>query len=184
MSNFNIRTAGAPGSENLSNVSADVTENEFGEKLDQYMTKMLDSMYAQSGVGLAAPQIGDSRRLVVIDTGVTQADYGGGSLKLVNPVIVDRSEDIVNSVEGCLSVPTLNVSVTRSESVRVSYQTPYGDTRTEDFVGFPAVVIQHEIDHLNGITILKHASPLKRSRYNKKLEKTVKRILERYHASS
>jgi peptide deformylase len=184
MPHFNIRTAGAPGDEILSNVSVEVTEDEFGEELDQHMSLMLETMYSQRGVGLAAPQVGDSRRLIVIDTGVSNQDYGAGALKLVNPIIVEASEDMVNSIEGCLSVPTLKITVQRSDFIKVNYQTPTGEIITEDFTGFPAVVIQHEIDHLNGITLLKHASHLKRNRYNRKMKKAVLRILGRYYASN
>jgi peptide deformylase len=183
MPNFNIRTAGAPGCDILYEVAAEVTEDEFGEELNEHMTLMLETMYSQEGVGLAAPQVGDGRRLMVIDTGATNHDYGAGALKLVNPVIVEASEDMVDSIEGCLSVPTLQITVKRSASVKVNYQTPQGDTVVEEFVGVTAVIVQHELDHLNGITLLKHASRLKRSRYHKKMSKAIKRVMERYNAN-
>lgn len=184
MSVLNVRTAGAPGGETLTVVAREVTEEEFGPELDALMSRMLEAMYSHNGVGLAAPQIGDSRRIIVVDGGVEAlSEYSTTSYKMVNPVIVESSEDRETNQEGCLSVPNLYVNVERATSVKVRYQTPAGDTVVEDFDGFMAIKIQHEMDHLEGITLLKHASRLKRSRYQRKMKKIVKRILERHNVS-
>jgi len=186
-----ILIPGFPGSTILNQVARDVTEDEFGDDLDAYMSEMLITMYGNNGVGLAAPQVGDSRRLIVIDTGHVgdyspASAYGGGyasgALKLVNPVILEASETEITSEEGCLSLPSMAVKVSRPDEVSVRYQTVTGDFVEEIFTGFVAVIIQHEIDHLDGITLLKHASSLKRSRFNKKLKKISKRLMERANA--
>lgn len=180
MSNFNIRTAGTPGGEVLTQIAREVTEEEFGLELQEYTARLLETMYAANGVGLAAPQVGDSRRIIVVDAGQELAsEYSSGFRCLINPFVVEQSEEVIKSEEGCLSVPYLYVAVERPISVRVNYRTPSGDTVVEDFDGFMATKVQHEIDHLNGITLLKHASNLKRSLYQKKIKKIVKRIMER-----
>ncbi len=181
MTQYNIRTAEAPGGAILNQVAAAVAEEEFGAELREYASSMIASMYSENGVGLAAPQIGDSRRIIVIDVGQSNDDYGVNSLSLINPVIVESSEERVASVERCLSVPTLTVTVDRASTVKVNYRTPDGESVIEDFTGFMSIKVQHEMDHLEGITLLKHASRLKRSRYKRKMKKTIKRILERYN---
>jgi len=177
---LNVRTAGAPGGEVLSQTAREVTEEEFGSELDAFGSAMLETMYAHNGVGLAAPQVGDSRRIIVVDGEQEYvSEYSAASYVMVNPVIVEFGEDTRSTEEGCLSVPNFYISVERPESIKVQYRTPAGDIVVKDFEGFMAVKIQHEIDHLNGTTLLKHASRLKRSRYEKKIKKIVKRILER-----
>lgn len=181
---LNIRTAEMPGGETLTVVAREVTEEEFGPELDAFMTSMLETMYTHNGVGLAAPQVGDSRRFIVLDGGQEAfSEYSTTSYKMVNPVIVESSDEREVNQEGCLSVPNLYVDVERATSIKVRYQTPAGDTVVEDFDGFMAIKIQHELDHLDGTTLLKHASRLKRSRYQRKMKKILKRIMERHNVN-
>lgn len=187
MSVRRVMIPGLPGGEVLNKTATDIFDSEFGEDLDAVMSDMTETMYANSGVGLAGPQIGINRRIIVIDTGhvgehTEDSPYGGGyaasSLKMVNPVIMEASEETSEVEEGCLSLPTLTVKVSRPDTVVVRYKTPLGESVEETFTGFVATIVQHEIDHLNGITLLKYASSLKRSVFKRKVAKANRRLKE------
>ncbi len=112
---------------------------------------MAEAMYAAHGVGLAANQVGVARRLVVIDV-------GDGLLKLINPEIVRRDEEIVEGVEGCLSIPGLQGKVPRHRRVQMRAMLPNGRVEWFDAEGLFAVAIQHEIDHLDGVLFIDRAT--------------------------
>jgi len=140
----------------------------FDEELKSLVEDMAETMYDAPGIGLAAPQVAESVRLIVIDTTVAgeEQDY----LCLVNPEIVSHEGQQVDE-EGCLSVPEIVAQVKRFKKVTVSYQDNEGtplELTTEDRF---AVVLQHEIDHLDGILFIDHLSPLKRNLYKKKRRK-------------
>jgi peptide deformylase len=107
---------------------------------------MLKIMYQEKGVGLAAPQIGISKRLVVVDLGFSGCPY-----KMVNPYIIERSEETIEVIEGCLSVPERVGPVKRSKSITVKYLNEHGQKKIIQAEELLAVCIQHEIDHLNGV---------------------------------
>ena len=115
---------------------------------------MADTMYHAQGVGLAAPQVGISKRIIVVDV-------GDGLLQLVNPVI-SAKDGIQEGPEGCLSVPGLNGVVVRANHVVVTAQNEYGEPVTIDAEGFKARALQHEIDHLEGILYTDKASSVER----------------------
>ncbi|MEC7949470.1 MAG: peptide deformylase [Myxococcota bacterium] len=152
-----------------------VREDEFGDDLAQLLDDMAETMYAAPGVGLAAPQVADGRRILVIDPGFEGEDgesqKGIFLVKMVNPVIVERSDARITWEESCLSVPEYAVNVQRSQRIHVRWQDAAGGSHEQDFVGFPAVVVQHEMDHLEGTTLLDHSSRLKRGRYLKRVRK-------------
>lgn len=155
-----------------------VREDEFGEALAKRLSDMAETMYAAPGVGLAAPQVGDLRRMLVMDATEEKEDDGrreqAKHLQLVvNPEIVERSRDKIRWEEGCLSVPEFWEFFERPRRVRVKYRDALGGHHDEWFEGFPAVVLQHEMDHLEGVVIIDKASRLKRSRYLKKVKKGV-----------
>ncbi len=140
----------------------------FDERLDTLIKDMAETMYDAPGIGLAAPQIGESLQLVVVDISKETAvqDY----MVLVNPEIVEKEGSQLDE-EGCLSVPHLTSKVKRSKKIKVVYQDREGNNKeltTEDRF---AVVLQHEIDHLNGHLFIDHLSPLKRNMYKKKMKK-------------
>lgn len=148
------------------------------EKVDAEVQKILDdmleTMYASAGVGLAAPQVGLLKRIVVID--VEQEEDGddykaGHPLFLINPEIVWRSEDKVCGEEGCLSVPKQRAEVERNAKVRVKYTDYNGQEQEIEGDGLLAVCLQHEIDHLDGILYIDRISRLKRQMLLKKLNK-------------
>lgn len=151
-----------------------VEEDEFGEALAAKMSDMAETMYAAPGVGLAAPQVSDSRRFVVVDPG-SDGPRGVRLFQMVNPVITERSKETISWRETCLSVPELSVEVQRAMHITVEWRTPMGEPRTEQFSEYEAVIIQHELDHLEGVVILERVSRFKRSRWlklQKKRERT------------
>ena len=141
----------------------------LGADLERRLLDMAETMYAAPGVGLAAPQVSDSRRMLVMDPGYEDDEgtthKGRDLLMMVNPLIVERGRETILWEESCLSVPDMYVDVKRSKKVFVRWQTPHGEVQERWFEEFPAVVVQHEIDHLDGKTLYERASRLKRSRY-------------------
>jgi peptide deformylase len=135
------------------------------KKLVQDMT---ETMYAAGGVGLAAPQVGISRRVVVVD--VSPIDPRQSFFVMINPEIVSEEGD-VDHEEGCLSVPDCLEKVKRKEKVRVRGISPEGREMEISGEGILAFALQHEIDHLNGVLILDRISPLKRDVYRRKVKK-------------
>jgi peptide deformylase len=135
------------------------------KKLVQDMT---ETMYAAGGVGLAAPQVGISRRVVVVD--VSPIDPRQSFFVMINPEIVSEEGD-VDHEEGCLSVPDCLEKVKRKEKVRVRGISPEGREMEISGEGVLAYALQHEIDHLNGVLILDRISPLKRDVYRRKVKK-------------
>ncbi|HEU4963400.1 MAG TPA: peptide deformylase [Bacilli bacterium] len=120
------------------------------EKIDEEILTLLDdmadTMYDENGIGLAAPQVGVSKRVVIIDFG---EEYGG-LLELINPVIVEKSGSVVD-VEGCLSIPNLRGNVKRYDKITVHFMARDGKTYEMKPDGYFARIFQHEIDHLEGI---------------------------------
>ena len=107
---------------------------------------MADTMYQADGVGLAAPQVGILKRVIVVDP----HDDTTGLVKLVNPEIIEADGEQIG-IEGCLSIPNFNATVKRAEHVKVKYLDEEGVEKIWDAHGFPAVILSHEIDHLDGI---------------------------------
>lgn len=124
----------------------------FDRKLRLLLSNMADTMYKADGVGLAAPQIGLSIEVVVIDV-------GEGIIELINPKIIER-EGMVEDTEGCLSVPGIYGTVERSERVVVEYQNRFGKKRTLEGTGLLARAIQHELDHLDGVLFIDKVTSL------------------------
>jgi peptide deformylase len=149
----------------------EVQDDEFGPELAKKLSDMAETMYHAPGVGLAAPQVADPRRFVVVDPG--EGDIRGTRLRMmVNPKIVERSDDTIVWRETCLSVPGLEVDVTRNLRIRVEWQDPgTGAPREERFEEYEAVIIQHELDHLEGTVLLDRVSRFQRARWVKKQKK-------------
>ena len=127
---------------------------------------MLETMYQENGIGLAATQVNIQKRVVVIDL----SEQRNNPVYMINPEII-QSEGTEEMQEGCLSVPGYYDLVQRAEKVRVRYQNLAGESAETAADGLFAVCIQHEIDHLNGKLFIDYLSPLKRKRLRKKLEK-------------
>lgn len=127
---------------------------------------MLDTMYAENGIGLAATQVNIQKRVVVIDL----SEQRNSPMCLINPQIIN-SQGTEQMQEGCLSVPGYFDLVERAEKITYRYINLDGESITADADGLLAVCVQHEIDHLNGKLFIDYLSPLKRQRLRKKLEK-------------
>ena len=131
---------------------------------------MLETMYDAPGVGLAAPQIGVTKRLIVMDC-VKGEGEAPRPLVLFNPEITWASEELSTYEEGCLSIPDQYAEVQRPALVRVSWTALDGTTQEEEFSGLWATCVQHEIDHLNGKLFIDYLGPLKRQMITRKMEK-------------
>jgi len=144
------------------------TIKKFDADLEQLAEDMFASMYAAQGVGLAAPQIGKSIRLAIVD--VTGGKNPEGKIVLVNPDII-HAEGEVREEEGCLSIPGFRGYVVRPQFVTVRAQNAKGETFEIRGENLLARAFCHEIDHLNGILFLQHLSMLKRDLIKRKIKK-------------
>jgi peptide deformylase len=153
----------------LSEKCRPVRPDEITDQLRQFVSDMAETMYAAPGVGLAAPQVGDLRRFLVADPG-SQDDEGTARrgvdlITMINPEIVDQSQEMYKAEEGCLSVLDLWENFMRPCWVDVRWLDDHGVAQQRRFEDFAGVVILHELDHLDGVTILDRVSRFKRSRY-------------------
>jgi len=127
------------------------------EKVDDEIRKLAadmgETMRAASGLGLAAPQVGVSRQMFVIDWGVFE-EVGGEVVAYINPEIVEKAGHNISKQEGCLSIPKVFADVTRPDKVMVRYMNLEGETVEETLIGMPARVFQHELDHLHGVLFI------------------------------
>jgi peptide deformylase len=131
---------------------------------------MLETMYDAPGVGLAAPQVGVLKRVVVMDC-VKDRAAPPRPMVLVNPEVVWRSEALNTYEEGCLSIPEQYADVTRPAEVRVRWMALDGTMQEEHFAGLWATCVQHEIDHLDGRLFIDYLGPIKRQLITRKMEK-------------
>lgn len=144
------------------------------DEIRQLAADMIETMYAAPGVGLAAPQVGRSLRLLVMDPGVQEGERR--PRVLVNPVLEPLGEVIVSEQEGCLSVPlNYRADVPRWSRVRLRATDLDGAPIDEELDGFAAVVVQHEVDHLDGTLFIDRMSRLRRTLYDGKVKKWLKR---------
>ncbi len=134
--------------------------------------RMLATMYEAPGIGLAAPQVGESLRLIVLD--VSGKDETPDPMVLVNPEVIAASKELATREEGCLSLPNQYAEVTRPAVVKVRYQTLDGSRKDIEADGLMAACLQHEIDHLDGTLFVDYLSPLKRNMILRKLAKELK----------
>ena len=138
--------------------------------IEKLANNMLETMYAESGIGLAATQVNVKKSLIVIDL----SNERNSPMILINPEIFHKT-GVEEMQEGCLSVPDIYETVQRFETIKVRYLTIKNESVELEMSGLLAVCIQHEIDHLNGKLFIDYLSPLKRTRLEKKLDKKVKK---------
>jgi len=141
----------------------------FGAELEALVRDMFETMYHAEGIGLAAPQIGLSKRIIVID--LRREDHPDERVAIVNPRITWSSPATEKEPEGCLSIPGLEEVVERAVSVRVEGATPRGEPLSLEADELFARALQHEIDHVDGVLFLDRVTPLKRRMLLKKWKK-------------
>jgi len=143
----------------------------FDEELQNLIDNMIETMYAAPGVGLAAPQVGKSKRLAVIDISSKEDKFP--LIVLINPVIM-TFEGEIEFEEGCLSLPEYTAKVKRAEKVVVKAVDREGKGLEIEATDLLAVALQHEIDHLDGMLLIDRISPIKREFFKKRYKKTQK----------
>ncbi len=147
----------------------------FDESLEQLARDMIETMRAEGGIGLAANQVGDTRRVAVIEVPKVLGDWSEAyhdiPIVLVNPVVYETEGETL-SKEGCLSLPEVTDTIRRFKSVKVRYQNLSGENKDIDASGLMAACLQHEIDHLDGKTLVERASKIKKDMIIRRLKKT------------
>lgn len=147
MSKLNIVVAGNP----VLRMQAEEVKK-IDKKLQRFLKDMAETMYAADGVGLAAPQVGVSKRIVVIDV-------GEGLIEMINPVIVKKEGSVIGG-EGCLSVPDYEGEVERAEYVECEFTDRNGKRMLLQTDGLLAIAVQHELDHLDGVLFIDKAKSI------------------------
>ncbi len=144
------------------------------EQLISVVADMVDTMYAAPGVGLAAPQIGVLKRVIIIDCGSKEEPE---LIRAVNPQIIDSAGEC-SEEEGCLSVPDYYACVKRKSWVKVRYQNMQGEWLEQECEGLLAIAFQHEIDHLDGKLFVDRLSSLKKGIFRKKYKHIIEQQRE------
>lgn len=140
--------------------------------LSELIDNMFETMHEANGVGLAAPQIGKSIRLFIVDAspfGEDEPELKDFQQVFVNPEIVEEEGEEWNFNEGCLSIPHIREDISRKPKIRIRYQDENFDTYEEDFEGLAARIIQHEYDHVEGVLFTDYLNPLKKRLLKRKL---------------
>lgn len=141
-------------------------------KLQTIIDNMAETMYDAPGVGLAAIQVGLDKSMLIYD--ISPSEEGRQLHVLINPTIVSKEGEILSEDEGCLSVPEFRANVKRASRVLVDAVDRDGNPQRIEAEGMLAIVLQHEIDHLNGTLFIDHISALKRKMYNRRINKLLK----------
>ena len=149
------------------------TITEFDDDLLRLADAMVQVMHAQRGIGLAAPQVGVSKRLIVVLQMTDSEDGGAPPLVLVNPRVVESGGDVWVFEEGCLSIPGVNATVRRPTLVEVEYEDLQGNTQRVRNEKMLARILQHEIDHLDGRLFIDYLSTAQKSIIRPKLKALV-----------
>ncbi len=146
------------------------------DEIRALMDDMLETMYAAPGIGLAATQLGEMKRVLVLDVAKRQDEEASANpLVFANPEILWASEELSTYNEGCLSIPEIYEEVERPARIRVGYLDRDNKRQEIEAEGILATCLQHEIDHLNGVLFIDHISRLKREMISKKFSKAAKR---------
>ncbi len=155
-------------------------EPDFPE-LTQLISDMWETMYYAKGVGLAAPQIGRSIRLFVVDSiPYYEKEHAAQGIKkvFINATLSEEKGDMWGFEEGCLSIPKVNAEVKRKESITIKYQDEKFVWQEESYDGLNARIIQHEYDHIEGILFVEKISPMRRRLLQSKLDKIKRGIVD------
>lgn len=172
----------------LKKEAQEIEENHKG--LEQLIADMFETMYEANGVGLAAPQVGESIRLFIVDASPFAEEDEDGNVDekakgleefkkvFINPIIEEEVGEDWSFKEGCLSIPLIREEVFRKEKIRISYYDENWKFHDEEYEGFAARVIQHEYDHVDGILFTDHLNPLRKSLLKKRLANISKGLVD------
>lgn len=148
---------------------------EVNDEIREILRNMVETMYARDGVGLAAPQVGISLRMFVCDIGSPEES---NVKKIINPLITLLTEETISVEEGCLSIPGIYKKVERIAKLKLEYQNEQGEFVEEILEGFPAIVVQHEYDHLEATLFVDRVSPMAKRMIAKKLQALKKETMK------
>ena len=148
---------------------------EVNDEIREILWNMVETMYARDGVGLAAPQVGISLRMFVCDIGTPEES---NVKKIINPLITPLTEETISVEEGCLSIPGIYKKVERIAKLKLEYQNEQGEFVEEILEGFPAIVVQHEYDHLEATLFVDRVSPMAKRMIAKKLQALKKETMK------
>lgn len=166
------------GSEVLREVAEKVDiENADKEELSRFIEDMFETMYHADGVGLAAPQVGDHRRILVVDGNDVADVYPylkGFKRAMINPEVIEESEETMDYSEGCLSVPDIHCNVVRPKKMKVRYYDADLKPVEEELDEFACRMVQHEMDHLDGHLFVDRVAPIRRKMIAAKLHNIAK----------
>ncbi|MBQ4138259.1 MAG: peptide deformylase [Muribaculaceae bacterium] len=155
----------------LRKVAEEIDENYEG--LNELIQNMKETMYATDGIGIAAPQVGKSIRVIYIDVDVLADKFPelkGKNMVLINPILtVDEYSPIISREEGCLSVPDIHENVARHSRIHLNWLDENWQEHDEEIEGYLARVVQHEYDHLEGKLFIDHISPIRKQLNRRKL---------------
>ena len=174
-----ILTINAYGHPTLKKVASDIDKSY--PNLEQIISDMFETMYHSKGVGLAAPQVDYSIRLIVIDTIPFKKEYPEAmdmKMIMINAQIIEESGNDWLYNEGCLSVPNIHEDVLRKSKIKIKYLDEHFKEHTEEFLGINARVIQHEYDHIEGKLFVDRLSPLRKMLLKRKLTDISKGIVD------
>ncbi|MDR3287429.1 MAG: peptide deformylase [Prevotellaceae bacterium] len=153
-------------------------------KLKELIEDMFETMRNADGIGLAAPQVGLTVRVIVIDVSPVKEDYSElkdrntNTAVLINPIILEHSGEIVQKEEGCLSLPKINEKVSRHNTIKIKYLDENFVEHIETVSGFFARIVQHEYDHIEGLVFTDRISPLRKQLIKSKLIDLTKRNVD------
>lgn len=156
----------------LKRVATPVQAND--QKFKAFLDDMWETMYNASGVGLAAPQVGSSHRVFIVDTvQIMKEEENQKGIKevFINPEMIEETGNEYGYEEGCLSIPDIRADVSRQSRIKLTYLDENFEEQTAEFDGVNARVIQHEYDHLEGVLFVEKINPLKRNILRRKLDK-------------
>jgi len=152
--------------------------DKFDSDLQSFIKDMTETMREQSGVGLAAPQVGVSSRIILVDTSAGDKEARMPLLVMVNPEILEEEGASIME-EGCLSLPDINVDVKRAQKITVKFMDNKAKESLMTFEDLSARIILHEVDHLDGLTILDRVNKIKGDFYKRQMRKRYKKELAR-----
>lgn len=150
----------------------DITAEGIAEEMKRLTEDMFETMFKADGVGLAAPQIGKSIRVLVVDGSPLAEDMpelANFRRAMINPVISEESEETIEFSEGCLSIPDIHASVVRPKKIKISYYDPDLVKKEEELDEFACRMVQHEMDHLNGVLFTDRTAPIRKKMLQAKL---------------